>query len=214
MRLFQALQAAVTIASYPAKTRWDSLVCRRHCQTFSTGFSSGDWGGSGSTVAAQWQQGEGLRDAQFFGRVPAGLVEHEDGMRLRGKAARDLVEVVRHGLRVGARHDHRRPGAARGADRAKQIGRFGAQVGERPRSGAASRPAPCARVFLAQAPRVLKPDFYRRFRGELCGDLSHSLGKVFLNSSIRAGSCPRWRGRAEMCRNPSRRNSLPMVRSR
>ena len=48
MRLFQASQAAVTIASYPAKTRLESLVCRRNCQTFSTGFSSGDLGGSGS----------------------------------------------------------------------------------------------------------------------------------------------------------------------
>jgi hypothetical protein len=49
VRLFQASQAAVTIASYPAKTRLDNLVCRRNCQTFSTGFSSGDLGGNGST---------------------------------------------------------------------------------------------------------------------------------------------------------------------
>ena len=48
MRLFQAWQVAVTIASYPSKTRLDSLVCRRNCQTFSTGLSSGDLGGSGS----------------------------------------------------------------------------------------------------------------------------------------------------------------------
>ena len=49
MRLFQASQAAVTIASHPSKTQLDSWIHRRNCQTFSTGFSSGDFGGSGST---------------------------------------------------------------------------------------------------------------------------------------------------------------------
>jgi hypothetical protein len=33
-------------------------------------------------------------------------------MRLRGKVARDLVATMPHRLRVGARHDHGRPGAA------------------------------------------------------------------------------------------------------
>src|SRR3954453_13106774 len=145
--------------------------------------------------------------------MPAGLVEHEDGMRPRGQVARDLIEVMLHRLRVGARHDDGRPGAAFGTDRAKQIGRFGAQVGECPWPGTAPCPAPGARVFLAQAHFVLKPDFYRRLGGELCRDLADTLDKLFLNSSIRAGSCPRWRGRAEMCRNPSRRSTLPIVRS-
>ena len=40
---------------------------------------------------------------------------------------------------------------------------------------------------------ILKPDFYGYLRVELCRDRAHTLGKVFLNSSIRAGSCPRWR---------------------
>ena len=206
MRLFQASQAAVRIASYPSKTRLDNLVCRRNCQTFSTGFSSGDLGGSGST-----ERFSGKRSLPVV--CPAGLIEHDDRMRLGRESARDLVEVMLHGLRVGARHDHGRAGAAFGADRAEQIGRLGAQVGNSAWPYAAPCPAPRARVFLAEPHLILKPDFYGYLRVELCRDRAHTLGKVFLNSSIRAGSCPRWRGRAEMCRNPSRRNSLPMVRS-
>src|SRR3954449_10611287 len=101
----------------------------------------------------------------------------------------------------------------RRTDRAEKIGRFGAQVGERSRSGAAPCPAPGARVLLAEAHLILKPDFYGCLRGELGRDLANLPGKVFLNASIRAGSCPRWRGRAEICRNPSRRSNLPIVRS-
>ena len=105
------------------------------------------------------------------------------------------------------------PRAAFGTDRAEQIGRLGAQVVERSRSGATSRPAPGARVFLAEPHFILKPDFYRPLLGELRRDRADTFGKVFLNPSIWAGSCPRWRGRAEMCRNPSRRSNLPIVRS-
>src|SRR4051812_736461 len=147
------------------------------------------------------------------GGMPAGLVEHDDRMRLWGKIARHLVEVMLHRLRIGTRHDDCRPGAARGTDRAEQIGRFGTQIGQRPWPCAAPRPAPGARVLLAEPHLILKPDFYRRLRGELCRDLAHSLDEIFLDASIRVGSCPRWRGRAEMGRNPSRRNSLPIVRS-
>src|SRR4051812_38866054 len=88
-------------------------------------------------------------------------------MRLWRQIARDLIQVMLHRLRVGARHDHGRPGAALGADRAKQIGRFGAQVGERSRSGTASRPAPGTRVLLAAPHFVLKPDFTGVFAARL-----------------------------------------------
>src|SRR6476620_6264331 len=105
-------------------------------------------------------------------------------MRLWRKAARDLVKMALHRSRVGARHDDRHPGIALGADRAEQISRLGAQIGGRLRSGAALRPAAGARVFLAEAHLVLKPDFYGRFRGKLCRDRADTLGKGFLNSSI------------------------------
>ena len=82
------------------------------------------------------------------------------------------------------------------------------QVGREARSC----PAPSAGCagFPAEARLVLKPDLHGRPRVELCRDLANPLGTVFLNPSIRAGSCPRGRGRAERCRNPSRRNCLPI----
>jgi len=55
-----------------------------------------------------------------------------------------------HGLGIGARHDDRRTGAAFRADGAEQVGRLGAQVLGHRRPAAAARPAPGARVLLAQ----------------------------------------------------------------
>src|SRR5690348_10940589 len=54
-------------------------------------------------LGRQRQQGEGFRHSQLTGGMPAGLVEHEDRMRLWGKAARDLVKMGLHRLRVGTR---------------------------------------------------------------------------------------------------------------
>src|SRR5689334_8808476 len=70
-------------------------------------------------------------------------------------------------------------GAALGTDRTKEIGRFGAPTGGRPQSGAAPRPAPSARVFLAALPVVLKPDLYRRLGIALGRDRAHNFGKVY-----------------------------------
>ncbi len=50
MRLFQASQHRATISSYDLKTRFDSQLSRMNCHMFSTGFSSGDLGGNGSSV--------------------------------------------------------------------------------------------------------------------------------------------------------------------
>src|SRR4051812_17868966 len=100
-------------------------------------------------------------------------------MCLRGQVARDLIKVMLHRLRIGARHDYRRPRAAFGTDRTKQIGRFGTQIGERPWPGAAPRPAPGARVFLAEPHFVLKPHFYRRLWGKRCRDRADTLDKVY-----------------------------------
>src|ERR1044072_7412850 len=70
--------------------------------------------------------------------------------------------------------------------------------------GLVPRPAPGPWVLLAQAHLVLKPDFYRCLGIEPRRDRAHTLGAVFLNSFSWGGACPRWRGRAEMWRKPSR----------
>jgi hypothetical protein len=48
--LFQAAQQWLRISPYEAKTRFEIQFSRRNCQTFSTGLSSGDRGGSGTSV--------------------------------------------------------------------------------------------------------------------------------------------------------------------
>ncbi len=46
--LFQASQQWSTMASYDANTRFESQLSRMNCQTFSCGFSSGHFAGSGT----------------------------------------------------------------------------------------------------------------------------------------------------------------------
>ncbi len=48
--LFQASQQWATMSSSFSKMRFESQFCRRYCQMFSTGFSSGERGGSGRSV--------------------------------------------------------------------------------------------------------------------------------------------------------------------
>ncbi|MBC6439166.1 MAG: HAMP domain-containing histidine kinase [Rhodospirillales bacterium] len=50
INMFQASQQFATISSSLAKTRFESQLSRMDCQTFSTGFNSGDLGGSGNTA--------------------------------------------------------------------------------------------------------------------------------------------------------------------
>jgi hypothetical protein len=50
MSLFQASQQWSTISSYDLKTRFDSQLSRKNCQTFSAGLSSGHFAGKGAMV--------------------------------------------------------------------------------------------------------------------------------------------------------------------
>ena len=62
-----------------------------NCQTFSSGFNSGERGGSGSKVMLA---GTG----RLAERVPAGLIEHQDGVAARIDGPADLLQVLGHGL--------------------------------------------------------------------------------------------------------------------
>lgn len=61
MSWFLAWQQISTMSSYVRKILFDSQVLRMNCQTFSTGLSSGDRGGSGRMVI--------LGGAESFGLV-------------------------------------------------------------------------------------------------------------------------------------------------
>ena len=64
IRLFQTSPQASQISAEVSNTRFDSHVCRRYCQIFSTGFSSGDFGGNGTNTMLP-----GRKPAQQFGTV-------------------------------------------------------------------------------------------------------------------------------------------------
>lgn len=78
--------------------RFESQFWRMNCQTFSTGFNSGDLGGSGRRVMLSGHDEPG-------GDVPACLVEDENGVRARRDRGADLDEMRLHRLGVGERHD-------------------------------------------------------------------------------------------------------------
>ncbi len=50
INLFQASEHMSTISSYDLNIRLDSQLSRMNCHTFSTGLSSGDFGGKGRSV--------------------------------------------------------------------------------------------------------------------------------------------------------------------
>jgi hypothetical protein len=74
----------VVIAMEGAVREFESQLSRRNCQAFSTGFSSGERGGSGRSVM--------LSGKKPVREVPAGLVEDEHGMGAPGRL-RIMAEV-------------------------------------------------------------------------------------------------------------------------
>ena len=126
----------------------------------------------------QRQQGDVVGDDQPVGHVPASLIEHDKGMSTRIDRTGDLVEVELHGCGVAPRQDEARALALRGTDGTEDIGRFGTLVVRRPGARAASCPAPCELVLLADPRLILPPQLYcgagrqarperRQFRGEI-----------------------------------------------
>ena len=60
-----------------------------------------------------------------FGAMPTSLIEQDDGVCTRGHFGCDLVEMELHGFAVAGRQHEGSTGPAFGADRTKQVGRFG-----------------------------------------------------------------------------------------
>ena len=69
----------------------------------------------------------------------------------------DLGEMCLHGVSVAPGHDQTGTLAFGGADRAEDVGPFGALVVRGPRPGSASRPSAGGLVLLAYAGFVLPP---------------------------------------------------------
>jgi hypothetical protein len=134
MSSFQASQQWATMSSWLRKTRFESQLSRRNCQTFSTGLSSGERGGSGRSVVLS---GTG----ELAGEVPARPVEQKDGVGAGRDRGSDFEEVARHSLGVAPGHDEAGTLALGRADGAEDVGPLRALVVGRPRPGAAPRPS-------------------------------------------------------------------------
>ena len=182
INLFQASQMAWTMASSSSKTVLERKRCRRYCQTFSAGLSSGERGGRGSRVRLSG----GL---SFWVVCPSGLVEDDHAMGSRGGLQGDLVELELHGGGVGLFAGPGRAHPARGTDGPEQIGAAGPQVGDlaRPRPGLA--PDPRAVGLLTDPHLVLEPDLDRRAGRQARLNARQRPCEVFLKSTWAWMSC-------------------------
>lgn len=115
--------------------------------------------------------------------MPAGLIQHQDGMGTGGDPGGDFIKVQLHCPGIAAGHDERRANAAFRADSAEDIGRSGALIAERNGTGAALGPTTGEFGLLPDPRFVLPPDLYRGIRRESRPDTVERVGEVFLNSS-------------------------------
>lgn len=121
--------------------------------------------------------------------MPTRLVHDEDSAGIVSDVARDLDQVLVHGMGVAPRHDESRSLALFGADGTEDIGRTGSLVVRRGRPCSPLGPAARDLVLLANPSFILEPDFDHFALGGASGDFCHSGGEVFLNASAASGSC-------------------------
>ncbi len=152
-----------------------------NCQIFSTGLSSGDFGG-------KRHQGDVGGNVELVGEVPAGLIEQENGMGSRRHRSGDFYQMQRHRGGVAARQDEAGPGSSGRADGAEDVGRAGALIVRRRGSRPAPRPTPGDLVLLPDPGLVLEPDLYRLARRLALGDRVEARGEVFLNAAMASAS--------------------------
>ena len=156
---------------------FESQLARRYCQTFSTGFSSGERDGKKISVMF-------FRDAQAWGYVPAGAVEQHDSMGAARHLGGDFVQMRLHRLGVGVGQRQSRADGTRRADGAKQIGVLITLVGGLARSRSALGPLANLAVLLPNPGFILEPDFQGLARRNL-GEMGFQRrGEVFLNAAI------------------------------
>lgn len=147
---------------------------------FSTGLSTGERGGRGRR---QREDGDVFRHRRLVGGVPARLIPHQHGMSGGSDLRGDLVEMPLHGLGVTAGQDESGTDTALGANGAEDIGRLGALVVRRDRTGSPFGPAPGDLVLLADPGFILPPQFYLGSGRQGGSDRCQLAGEVFLKAS-------------------------------
>ena len=122
--------------------------------------------------------------------MPSRLVEEERGVFAWSDTGGDLFEMQVHRPGVAGGQDERRALAVFGADGAEDVGRSCALIVRRRGPCAASGPAPCDLVLLADARLVGEPDLYcARIDFLFARDLVQTGGEVFLKFSIAPAAC-------------------------
>ena len=103
----------------------------------------------------QEQQGDVVRQLKVLGAMPSGLVEDDDGMRVRRHGSGDLGQMQGHGVGIAAWQDQAGAFTFSGTDGTKDIGRTGALILWRGGPGAALGPAAGDLVLLADPGLIL-----------------------------------------------------------
>jgi hypothetical protein len=130
--------------------RFDSQFSRMNSQRFSTGYSSGDFGGSGRMVMFS-------STTRLFD-MPAYLIHDEDGVGILVDMAGDLGYVLRHRVGVAPRHDKSCRFTELGADCTGDIGRPCALIMRRGWPRSALGPAARDLVLLPDTGLIPKPN--------------------------------------------------------
>jgi hypothetical protein len=103
----------------------------------------------------QRQDGDVVGQTQLRRRVPAGLIDDENGMDAGIDGGADLGQMSIHRVGVAPRQDEPDGLAPCRTDSAEDVGPFGALVVRRTRPGSPLRPAPRDLVLLADTGLVL-----------------------------------------------------------
>ncbi len=121
--------------------------------------------------------------------MPAGLVQNEHGMGVGGDIGGDFLQMCGHGVGIAPGHDQPGGLALLRANRAEDVGPFGALVVRRARTRAAPRPAAGDLVLLADARLVLPPHFYRDAGWQARFDPCQLGRETFLKACTAASFC-------------------------
>src|SRR6195952_2321819 len=172
---------------------------------FSTGLSSGAYGGS-------------IRSEMLLGTTRSVLLCQPAPSRTRtawapGATVRASSATCALRPSVSARHHQARADAALRTDGTEQVGRGVARVLHGARARASARPDVGQRALLADPGLVLEPDLKRLAAGFLGDHLRDPRGEGFLKSAWAAAPQLGARARTETWRKPRACSRPPIVRS-
>ena len=108
-------------------------------------------------VGWQWHQRDVVRHAQMMGAMPAGLVEHHDGMLIIGKLKADPAEKQAHRFGRDDRHYQCEPPAGGRLHRAEQMNPGITLVAQSGWPFSARPPAMADAAFLPNPSLVFEP---------------------------------------------------------